>query len=185
MTSIKHHKKQLREQMKQTLSKLAPSDKQQESEQIVTKIAQFVRTSPEIKTIASYAAMPDEVNLDGLHSALPEINFCYPLCGKNGQMNFYSVSALSEMQTSRHGIREPSEHHHDLISPEAIDLFLCPAYAYSPTGERLGKGGGYYDRYLLKKRSEVMTLGIVFSCQIVNLTEIPIESHDLIIDRIL
>ncbi len=87
------------------------------------------------------------------------------------------------METSEYGIREPNDSSHKLVDPKAIDLFLCPASAYTSNGERLGKGGGYYDHYLLRKRPDAITLGVVFSSQLV--AHIPTEAHDLLVDRVL
>ena len=176
-------KKQLRKQMRRVLGNLTDLEKDLESGQMVEKITQFIQASPSIKTVASYAAMPFEMNLDALHHTLPEVSFCYPKCNGDGLMEFHHVSDLLEMNISNYGIREPDEARHELTDPQAIDLFLCPAYAFTRNGMRLGKGGGFYDRYLLKKRPDAITLGIVFSCQIV--AHVPTEEHDLIIDRVL
>ena len=178
-------KKQLRKQMKRILTALSDLEKDLESEKIIEMISYFINASPHIKTIASYAAMPLEINLEALHSQLPEIAFCYPKCSEQGQMEFYLVSDLSEMRTSQYGIREPDETNHKRVDPETIDLFLCPAYAYNSDGKRLGKGGGFYDRYLLKRRPNAITLGVVFPCQKLNNTTIPTDAHDILIDRVL
>lgn len=169
--------------MRLLLSNLTELEKSLETEEKVEKIIQFIQASPNIKTVASYAAMPFELNLDALNSALPEVRFCYPKCGKNGNMEFHAVRELSEMKTSDYGIREPDDALHQRVDPGDIDLFLCPAYAYQCSGERLGKGGGFYDRYLRHKRPDTITLGIVFSSQII--AHIPIEPHDLLVDRVL
>ncbi len=169
--------------MTRVLTALTDLEKNLEAEKMVEKITHFIQASPGIKTVSSYAAMPLEMNLGALHSSLPEVSFCYPKCGDRGQMEFYSVRNLSEMQASDYGIREPDESLHELVDAEAIDLFLCPASAYTHNGERLGKGGGYYDRYLLRKRPDAITLGVVFSSQIVEY--IPTEAHDLLVDRVL
>jgi len=169
--------------MKLVLSALTDLEKELETEQMLEKITHFIQVSPEIKTVSSYAAMPFEMNLDALHAKLPEVSFCYPKCAEAGQMEFYSVRNLLEMETSDQGIREPNESLHERVDPEAIDLFLCPAYAYTHNGERLGKGRGYYDRYLLRKRPDAITLGVVFSSQIVE--NVPTEAHDLLVDRVL
>jgi len=176
-------KEQLRKQMKLILSSLSDQDKERETEQMIKKITHFIQVSPDIKIVSSYAAMAFELNLDTLHLSLPGVSFCYPRCGAEDQMAFYAVGDLSEMVTSEYGIREPDGSLHSLVDPEAIDLFLCPAFAYTQRGERLGKGGGYYDRYLLQKRSDAMTLGVVFSSQIV--AHVPTEPHDVLIDRVL
>lgn len=172
--------------MRRIIAALTDLEKELEAEQMVEKISHFMNISPQIKTIASYASMHNELCLDALHKSLSsssEVTFCYPKCGANGEMHFHSVRDLSTMVTSSYGIREPDEATHELVGPETIDLFLCPAYAYMSGGERLGKGGGFYDRYLLQKRTDAITLGVAFSCQIVDY--IPTEVHDLLIDRVI
>jgi 5-formyltetrahydrofolate cyclo-ligase len=185
MTKPDQTKTQVRQQMKRLLTALSASDKELESAQIVGKITQFLQACPIIKTVATYAAMPSEVNLDALHTENPEVSFCYPRCGENGRMEFYQVSNVLDMQLSAQNIREPDESIHQLVCPQDIDLYLCPAYAYSENGKRLGKGGGFYDRYLLKKHANAITLGVVFSCQKLAPSQIPTEAHDLLIDRVL
>ena len=86
------------------------------------------------------------------------------------------------MNSLKFGIREPDAALHKTINPADIDLILCPAFAYTQDGERLGKGGGYYDRYLLRKRPDTLTIGVIFSCQLV--AHVPTESHDLRVDRV-
>ena len=172
--------------MKRMIGSLTELEKEQESKQIAEKISTYVNKSPQIKTIASYACTPSEISLDTLHSTLTElseIRFCYPRCRPEGKMDFYTVRDLSTMVTSEYGIREPDETIHEQVNPKDIDLFLCPAYAYTKTGERLGKGGGFYDRYLLKKRADATTLGVAFACQII--PHVPTDIHDLLIDHII
>ncbi len=150
---------------------------------MLEKISDFINASQKIRTVASYAALASEINIDALHSLLPEVSFCYPKCAGKGKMEFYLVRNLLEMKTSSYGIREPDASLHKKVNPADIDLFLCPASAYTRSGDRLGKGGGYYDRYLLHKRPDAITLGVVFSCQIVS--ELPTEGHDLSVSQVL
>ena len=182
MSNQNSEKQRLRKQIRTLVADLTDHEKKQESEQLIEKVAHFVRAAPRIKTIASYAATPSEINLDALHSALPDLNFCYPVCGEQGQMEFHHIRDISEMKSLKYGIREPDKFLHQQINPADIDLILCPAYAYTQDGERLGKGGGYYDRYLLRKRTDAVTIGVIFSCQLV--AHVPTEPHDLIVDRV-
>ena len=185
MNDISLTKKLLRKQMRNTISQLSVDEKRRESTEKTRHIAKFITSHTMVKTVASYAATESELSLDALHSLLPEVRFCYPKCESQGVMNFYEVEDLSEMQFMTMGIREPNTEIHSLIEPADIDLFLCPAYAYSENGERLGKGGGYYDRYLPQKRSDALTLGISFNCQKIASNTIPMESHDLLIGQVL
>jgi len=184
MSNIALAKKHLRHKMRESISQLSEFDKQCESEQMVQYVVEFISSNPNIKTVASYAATKDELNLDHLPASLPKIQFCYPKCEPNGIMQFHIVDQLSEMLPRTMGIREPDPKIHQQVTARSIDLFICPAFAYSKGGKRLGKGGGYYDRYLCKKRIDALTLGIVFKCQKIT-HHIPTEEHDLLIDRVL
>jgi len=185
MSNISIAKKRLREQMRMAISRLSQLEKEDESETMVVRIAEFISNYPMVKTVASYAATSAELNLDKLPSRLTELSFCYPKCSTEGIMDFYEIGDLSEMKPKTMGIREPDPKIHKRITAESIDLFICPAFAYSTYGKRLGKGGGYYDRYLCTKRSDALTFGVVFSCQKVDADLIPTEAHDLLIDHVL
>ncbi len=64
-----------------------------------------------------------------------------------------------------------------LITP---DILLIPGLAFSPKGFRLGRGGGYYDRYLLDYKGK--KIGICFHEQFID--DVPIEEHDQLMDFI-
>ena len=59
---------------------------------------------------------------------------------------------------------------------EDIDLIVVPAVAYDRRGRRLGRGGGFYDRFLARGGLRARTCGLAFAQQIVQ--ELPAESHD-------
>jgi 5-formyltetrahydrofolate cyclo-ligase len=68
--------------------------------------------------------------------------------------------------------------------PESICV-ICPGLGFNLKGERLGKGGGYYDRFLKKLKEfcpKVTTIGVCFDFQLVD--EIPMDEKDQKIDFI-
>ncbi|MBQ8200375.1 MAG: 5-formyltetrahydrofolate cyclo-ligase [Clostridia bacterium] len=85
-----------------------------------------------------------------------------PLCAGASGMTLRRITALDELQTGHYGILEPVENT-ETIPVDALDLLLVPLEGIDPTGMRLGKGGGYYDRLL--ETAEVMTLGCALSWQ--------------------
>ncbi len=58
-----------------------------------------------------------------------------------------------------------------------IDIALCPAEAFGRDGSRLGKGGGYYDRFFQQREPHSMLIGIGFAHQII--AAVPMEPHDI------
>ena len=68
----------------------------------------------------------------------------------------------------------------EIINHESIDLFIVPAIAYDKNCNRLGRGGGYYDRLLSKVKG--YAAGLVFDAQIAD--EIPREPHDCTVDAV-
>ena len=60
------------------------------------------------------------------------------------------------------------------------DLILVPGLAFTAAGDRLGQGGGWYDRLLADVRSDCVTVGVCFAEQIVDV--LPTEPHDVPVD---
>ena len=82
------------------------------------------------------------------------------------------------LDCDEHGVRCPRDGR--LILLDSIDVVVVPALAYDPQGNRLGRGGGYYDRFLAKLRPSVTTIGLVFDQQIVD--DVPKNQRDMAVD---
>jgi 5-formyltetrahydrofolate cyclo-ligase len=72
-----------------------------------------------------------------------------------------------------HGLRTPLGETWDV---ESIDLIVVPALGFDRTGHRLGRGGGFYDRFLARDEMRAVTVGLGFAEQIV--PSLPIEETD-------
>jgi 5-formyltetrahydrofolate cyclo-ligase len=70
----------------------------------------------------------------------------------------------------------------DFHFPDAVDLVLVPGIAFSKDRHRLGRGGGFFDRFLAGRAANAFKLGICFSFQI--LDNIPMEEHDIVMDAV-
>ena len=73
------------------------------------------------------------------------------------------------------GIREPKAGLFQ-IEPSALDLIVVPGVGFDRNGNRLGFGGGYYDRFLKKLRPSTPRVALAFACQVSE--ELPVEEFD-------
>lgn len=80
-------------------------------------------------------------------------------------------------------IYQPKEEFYRLHSHCVLDLVVVPGIAFTERGHRLGRGKGYYDRFLKKLNEDVSSIGLAFEMQIVN--EIPVEKNDMPVDYII
>ena len=102
-----------------------------------------------------------------------------PIIKSNNQMDFFEWSKNDPLKINKYGIPEP-------ISSKIFypDILLVPIVGYDNDLNRLGYGGGYYDRYIekLEKIKEVIKIGLAFSFQ--KISSIPINQYDKRLDFI-
>ena len=98
---------------------------------------------------------------------------CVPLCVGKGIMELRQIHSLEELSTGAYGILEPPEES-PVVCPDEVDLAILPCLTCNHLGQRLGQGGGYYDRFLSGYRG-----GTVLLCREKLIREeIPLEPHD-------
>jgi 5-formyltetrahydrofolate cyclo-ligase len=132
------------------------------------------------RTVALFDAMPSEPDL-GLLWEMAARRFVYPRVDGEGLI-LIEVSDQADLIPSSSGLRyrEPAHLPERVVEPAAIDLVITPGLAFTRTGLRLGRGGGYYDRLLAALSPHTVTLGVCFELQVV--PEIPAEEHDIALD---
>jgi len=67
--------------------------------------------------------------------------------------------------------------------PTSVDVVIVPGLAFTVEGDRLGQGGGWYDRFLAGVRPEAITIGVAFAPQVVE--SLPVEPHDKRVDLVI
>jgi len=83
------------------------------------------------------------------------------------------------------GILEPDPEKCLLGDIHLISLVLTPGVVFSKDGYRIGYGGGYYDTFFTTISEDVARVGLAFDLQLVEIADMPRESHDLPVHRII
>ena len=135
-----------------------------------------------LKNIGGYYPSNYEIDDLDILNLLKKKNFrvALPTIKKDNQMNFYSWSRNDPLRINKFGIPEP-------VSSKIFypDILLVPLVAFDNRLNRLGYGGGYYDRYFekIEKIKKVIKIGLGFSFQ--KISSIPIYQHDKRLDFII
>lgn len=91
-----------------------------------------------------------------------------------------------ELGKGAYGIMEPVEIYRRFVPLSEVEMIIVPGVAFDLQGYRIGYGGGYYDRMIESikdKDTEVCLIGVCFECQLID--AVPIEQHDMAVDRII
>ena len=97
-----------------------------------------------------------------------------PVSLENGIMHFYELRSREDVQIGKYHIPEPRRQDQEVVPTERT-IVLVPGTAFSEAGDRMGYGGGYYDRYL--KQADGISIGLAYEFQV--LAVIPREEHDV------
>tara|TARA_Y100000992_G_C20982260_1_gene357884 strand:- start:4 stop:540 length:537 start_codon:yes stop_codon:yes gene_type:complete len=133
------------------------------------------------KTIGGYYPYNYEVDVIEILNEFEKYNYqiSLPKIKKNFQMDFFNWTSKDPLSVNKYGIPEP-------ISNKKVypNILLVPLVAFDKNNNRIGYGGGFYDRYLnkIKKNKKIITIGLAFSFQKIN--NIPINKYDIKLDFI-
>lgn len=166
-------KQALRTELRRQAKRLAASDFSHEDAMSCDALLQS-SAYKQATMLFAYAPMEDEVNITALlEHAIANKALALPACKEDGNITFLRVENLASLTAGRYGILEPKQ---DLqVEPTMHDLLVIPGLAYTRNGRRLGRGKGYYDRYLASNPG-FFTIGICRSHQL--LEDIPTDAWD-------
>ena len=170
-------KKEARAEIKRRLRAMSAEEKARKSAAICERVMQL----PEFKAahaVMLFASMPDEVETrplfercfaEGKHVALPK-------CVTNDRRILpILVRSMSDLAIGAYGILEPVGD--KAIPVDEIDFVLVPGYGFDRAGNRLGKGAGYYDKFMSQPGFHATRCAVTFSAQI--LAEVPHDDRDI------
>lgn len=180
-------KKAIRKQILERRNELTEAQRQQASRQIADTLYATVEYQ-KTDTLLTYVSYGSEVDtFDIIRKSLTQGKKVYcPRVLAPGQMEFYRIHSLTELKEGYQGIPEPvGEEVFSITEATCQDslLMLMPLTVFDSRRNRLGYGGGFYDRYLSTAEG-MLTIGLAFECQ--RRKEIlPTESHDICVKKII
>ena len=173
-------KSDLRRQIQQIKRQFTPQQLEELSLLVISSLRPLLA---EAQTIMAYYSLPDEVNT---HALIDELvaegkTVLLPKVTGADTMELRRYTGRADLQEGAYHILEPvGEPFTDL---SAIDLILVPGLAFDAAGHRLGRGRGYYDRFLhSKNRPYCVKIGVCFDFQKVD--EVPVDAHDIAMDKV-
>ncbi|GAB6412664.1 5-formyltetrahydrofolate cyclo-ligase [Bacillus luti] len=180
---MREEKLRLRKQIIEHMNSLSEERYTTLSEQIAFSLyAQ--KEWAEAKTIGITLSMENEVNTYPIIEKAWEEGkkVVVPKCNKETRtMSFRQISNFDQLETVYMNLREPIPVLTEEVDADEIDLQIVPGVAYTERGERIGYGGGYYDRYLVHYKGK--TLSLAYEFQMVQY--IPVEPFDKNVEKII
>lgn len=127
------------------------------------------------RVVVGFLAMGDEIDMSPLVDSHPGIRFGLTRTAPGVRLTVHDFAGPRECH--RFGFEQPAADAAG-ISPQDVDVVLVPGLAFGPDGRRLGRGAGYYDRFLAE--IEAVTIGLTTGSRI--RSDLPLEDHDVRMD---
>ena len=138
------------------------------------------------QNIMTYAALPGEVQTGPLIRkmlAMKKNVFLPRIHSARRPMSIFQIYHPSrDLRKGRYGILQPRPLKTRKGNPKNLDLVLVPGVGFDRKGSRLGRGAGYFDRFL-KKAKRSKKIALAFREQV--LGKIPHGPHDVLMDRVI
>lgn len=131
------------------------------------------------QTVMLFLNFRDEVETTAIAEAVlaSKKRLVLPRCAPKGVLLPLGVSNLAlDLESGAWGIREPKLTNVE-VNPLEIDLVIVPGAGFDLQGNRLGYGGGYYDRFFGRLKASVPKVALGFECQIIG--QVPVDEHDV------
>ena len=147
-----------------------------------SKIYNLIKRQKKIKkSIGGYFPINNEIDDLEILKKFEEKKYkiCLPVVKKNFDMDFYNFSFKEPLIINKYGIPEPKKT--NIVYP---DIIMIPIVSFDKNLNRLGYGGGYYDRIIekLMKKKKILKIGLAFSKQ--RTDNLPTSEYDKKMDYI-
>lgn len=171
----------LRQKIRKRLNRIKSKTVQ---EKIIFKKLLYLQQFRTSKNIFTYVSRHDEVDTKKVieYCIKKRKNVFVPKTDENTHMiHVYQIKRMSDLKIGPYGIFEPDEKRAKLSDRKKFDIILVPGLGFDVSCRRLGRGQGYFDRFLGQIKG--YKIGLCFQEQMC--TSIPVDKHDVPMDVVM
>ncbi|MDP2940797.1 MAG: 5-formyltetrahydrofolate cyclo-ligase [Candidatus Omnitrophota bacterium] len=176
-------KAQIRSKILRLLKIQEEEDRNRKSRLIQKKLLK-VKEFRKAKIVMFYIAFRGEVNTEEMIKAAKRLGkiVTVPVCIKNrATLKACILDDNPALKKGPYGVFQPARE--KFIRPRDLDAVIVPGIAFDKEGRRLGRGRGYYDRFLQKIPQSAVTIGLAFRFQII--PYVPTLAHDVNVKKVI
>ena len=180
---------QLKKDIREKILKLLRNQKEEDRFKSSLVILDRLFATPEFKkakTILFYASFDGEVDTFEMMARAKELGkkIALPTIIRGQDMFVPTlIDNPTTLEDGPYGIKQPPYHKDRLLANRDIDLCVVPGVAFDKKNHRLGRGAGYYDRFLKDLPEDLPTIGLAFRFQVVE--SLPTQAHDVPVSAVI
>lgn len=164
-----------------------PRDEQQAKSRVIFEKLFALPTFVSAKTVLFYASCPGEVQTFDMIKAARKLGKIIGLPKICKDRKAFLPVVITDMEkdlvSGAYNIPEPRTFS-PVMETSDLDMVIVPGVAFDRTNHRIGRGGGYYDRFLSALPASVFSVGLAYDFQLID--HIPsLESHDVAVSCVL
>jgi len=181
---VQAQKALLRKELCQKLEALKPAERTRRSGEVLKQLLNHPKFLS-ARSLLSYIALPSEVETRPFMEEAGRRGkkvFVPCIDPKQKIVAMIEIKNFKELKPGTYGVLEPVFDSKKMGKPEELDLAVIPGMGFARDGERLGRGLGYFDRFLAQT-TKAYKIGLAFECQMIE--KIPHENNDIKMDEIL
>ncbi|MGI6574576.1 MAG: 5-formyltetrahydrofolate cyclo-ligase [bacterium] len=168
----------LRQKIKAKLNALT-DDERREQNCLIAVNLESLPIYKKAQKVMFYVGVEQEVNTTPLiaRALAAGKDISVPICVvKERKLIVSQLADLRELERGYYGLLEPAAGYVRPREPGELEIVIVPGLAFDPEGNRLGQGGGYYDRFITQLQPDTTLIALAFAVQVVE--QIPTEPHD-------
>ena len=174
-------KSEIRSKILLILKTQKEEDRKQKSKAVKDKLLKY-KAFKRAKIVMFYLSFDGEVETKEMIKEARKLGkiVAVPVCSRNRIIKPCLLREKARLVRGLYGINEPAIK--EFIASEALDLVVVPGVAFDRNGNRLGRGKGYYDKFLRNLPKRSTSLGLAFDFQV--LPTLPTSKTDVSVERI-